>query len=166
MWIFYGAALITAGLGAAMDLRTHKIPNRLTIWSGAAALACSLVLDGPGGLLRGLGGLLFSCLYLAFWIFGALKAGDIKLYMAIGAWAGWRFSLYTLAGSFLAGGAAALFVMIRRKDGWAALGRLRVYLENLVMYRTFYRYQPGAKEGYFCFGVCIFAGALAACWKQ
>lgn len=165
MGIFYGAALVTAGLGALMDLQTHKIPNRLTLWSGTAGLACSLLLGGFGGLSRSLSGLLFSCLYLAFWFLGALKAGDIKLYMAVGAWAGWKFSLYTMIASFLTGGLAALFMTVRRKEGRAVLGRLRAYLTNLMLMRTFYCYQPGIQGGYFSFGVCIFVGTLAAFWK-
>ena len=165
MLIFYGAALVTAALGALADRRSHRIPNRLTIWSGTAGIACGFILDGPGGLARSLGGLAFSCLYAAFWLLGALKAGDIKLYMAVGAWAGWKFSLYTMIGSFLTGGAAALLTVIRRRDGQNAARRLRIYMENLVLARKFYQAQPEKKQGHFCFGACILAGALAAFWK-
>ena len=165
MPIVYGAALVTAAVGAWADLETHRIPNRLTLWSGAAGLICGLILDGPGGFLRGLGGLVFSCLYVVFWLLGVLKAGDIKLYMALGAWTGWEFSLYTMVGSFLAGGGAALLIVIRRKDGRAAVRRLWVYIENLILTGKFYRVCPGEEQGYFSFGACMFVGALAAFWK-
>ena len=137
MPIVYGAALVTAAVGALADLRTHRIPNRLTLWSGAAGLICGLILDGPGGFLRGLGGLV----------------------------TGWEFSLYTMVGSFLAGGGAALLIVIRRKDGRAAVRRLWVYIENLILTGKFYRVCPGEEQGYFSFGACMFVGALAAFWK-
>ena len=49
--------------------------------------------------------------------------------------------------------------------GRAAVRRLWVYIENLILTGKFYRVCPGEEQGYFSFGACMFVGALAAFWK-
>ncbi len=158
---FYILALATACIGAWNDGKTHRIPNRLTIPAAAAGLLLHLVLGGPAGFLDGMKGLGMGAVFILLWLMVALKAGDVKLYMAIGALGGWKFCLNTEIYSILVGGSAALFFMLIRKSGRRSLKNLWNYGINLILTRKFYLYE-GEQDSYFCFGWCIAVGALLA----
>lgn len=159
------AAVWTAACGAATDLKSHKIYNKLTIPAAAAGFAVNLALGGPRGLGNSFLGLLLGGFMMVFWLLGMLKAGDVKLYMAVGAIAGWKFCGYTILYSILAGGLVAVILMAIRKNGRESLKRLRIYMVNLIYTRKFETYRPSGQSGYFSFGCCILAGTLAAFWK-
>ena len=93
-----------------------------------------------------------------------LKAGDVKLYMALGAFGGWKFCACTMIMSVLAGGAAASVLMVVRKTGRTAFRRLKLYVINLIYTKQFRPYQPEDQNSYFSFGCCILAGALVSTW--
>lgn len=166
------AAAATAGAWA--DFWTHKIPNRLTvtclgigvilrltagIWIGISAGEVRQMLITTGGFLAdGALGFAVGCIGILLWFLGALKAGDVKLYMAVGAIGGWRFCLNTEIFSILIGGAAAFLVMLFRKNGRGALKRLWLYGKSLILTRTYRKYE-GDSSSYFCFGCMIAAGA-------
>ncbi|MBS5117596.1 MAG: prepilin peptidase [Clostridium sp.] len=162
--IFGLAALGLAAMGLATDLRDHKIYNKLTLPSMAAGLLAGLVFSGPGGLMSGVLGILMASLSLICWFLGVLKAGDVKLYMAVGAWTGWQFTGLVLISSMLSGGAAAACLMLFRKNGRRTFRRLWEYVKNLVMARNFYPYEPENSQGYLSFGACIFCGVLWTFW--
>lgn len=160
----YPAAVLIAAGGAVSDLRYRKIYNKLTLPSMGAGIILNLVFRGVPGLGNSLLGILlgFSC--FVFWMIGMLKAGDIKLYMALGAFGGWKFCACTVIASVLAGGAAACILMLTRKTGRAALRRLKLYMTNMIYTRQFRTYQPEGEDSYFSFGCCILAGALISTW--
>lgn len=175
--LFKGLAVCAALAGGWSDARTHKIPNRLTVSFALAGLALRLVLGGaagfiesgarglllgvPAGFAQSLAGFAAALPMLLFWFLGALKAGDIKLYMAAGIIGGWRFCLDMEVYSVLIGGIAAAAVMVSRKSGRRALKRLWLYGMNLLLTRRFVMYQ-GDEESYFPYGCMIGAGAVAA----
>lgn len=109
--------VIALAVGAgAMDYRTRRIPNWLTVWGALAGVVLS-GLAGDGALLRSLGGMGVA-LAVGVLLYGlkALGAGDAKFMAAVGAWAGWT----RLPGAFLAMlGGGALFALI-----WSARHRL------------------------------------------
>lgn len=154
-------AVLIACVGAAMDFKTHKILNKLTVPSVLAGLILNLLFGGLAGLCNGFLGALVGFTFIFLWMLGVLKAGDVKLYMAIGALGGWRFGLNTMIFSILIGGIAAFWVMLTRKTGRMALDNLWNYIKNLFLTRRFHTYE-GIESAYFCFGVCIAAGAIAA----
>lgn len=154
-------AVLIACVGAAMDFKTHKILNKLTVPSVLAGLILNLLFGGLAGLWNGFLGALVGFTFILLWMLGALKAGDVKLYMAIGALGGWRFGLNTMIFSILIGGVAALGVMLARKTGRIALKNLWNYIKNLFLTRKFHTYE-GTESAYFCFGACIAIGAIAA----
>lgn len=172
-----GLAVCAALAGGWSDARTHKIPNRLTVSFALAGLGLHLVPGGAAGLMDGgglgfllgisagaaqsLAGFAAALPTLLFWLLGALKAGDIKLYMAAGIIGGWKFCLSMEVYSMLIGGAAAAVIMVSRKSGRRALKRLWLYGLNLLLTRRFVMYQ-GEGESYFPYGCVIGAGALAA----
>ncbi len=162
LWI---GAVMVAGIGTYTDLKTHKIYNKLTIRTIMIGLVLNMFLRGIKGLADSVLGILLGSVMGVFWILGMLKAGDIKLYMAVGALAGWRFCGYTWIASVLFGGVVAAGLMMVRKTGRTALRRLKEYALNILYTRTFYTYEPTGDSGYFSFGGCIFVGTLVALWK-
>lgn len=162
--LIYLAVILVTGIGAYMDLKNHKIYNKLTMPSILLGMAYHLLTGGLKGLAGSLIGVLVGFTFAIFWILGMLKAGDVKLYMAVGAIAGWRFCGYTMIGSVLIGGIAAFFFLITRKMWRASWQRLKDYLICLLVTRRFVPYRPEEQNAYFSFGTCIFAGALAAAW--
>ncbi len=65
-------------------------------------------------LLASIGGGLFF-LFLAFISKGALGGGDIKLIAALGLWLGWKSLLSVIIYGAIAGGVAALFLLITKQ---------------------------------------------------
>lgn len=159
--MFQIAAAAAACAGGWFDFRTHKIPNWLTVSCMAAGLLLRTAAGGWDGLLQGLGGWAVGSAFILLWLAGGLKAGDVKLYMAVGALGGWKFCLNTEIYSMIFGGAAALILFIRRKTGLTQMKQLWLYVVNLLMTRNFVPYHGGEKS-YFCFGWLIGMGALAA----
>lgn len=160
MWKIF--AVLTACVGAVMDFKTHKIRNQLTInvmWIG---LLAHLFLNGIGGMKDSFLGILAGFSVILLWMLGTLKAGDVKLYMAVGAMGGWRFALASMKYSILIGGIAAMCIMLFRKSGRKSLKNLWIYGWNLFLTRKFYTYE-GDDDSYFCFGICIAAGTLCSC---
>ena len=147
-WLPPVAAVIIACMGGYTDITSQKIPNEITLHAMSAGLLINLLLGGLGGVASWAGGLLLGFAFFPLYIIGALKAGDVKLYMAIGAVGGWHFGLYVMVLSVLFGGVTAFLLMLVRKD--------------MVLTRTFSMYQPQEKSAYFSYGCCISAGAVAA----
>lgn len=110
--------LAVLGVAVVTDLRSHKIPNRLTVTGTLAALALQMGLHGAGngawqwatGLAAGLAP--FVVLYFV----RAVGAGDAKLMACIGAMTGPGAVPEIVVGTLLAGGALALGVMVYRRE--------------------------------------------------
>lgn len=116
------AAVLVTGLLLAIslvDFQTRRIPNPLVLALLAWALVQVLWLGQPAldaallGLLVG-GGLF---LLLALLGRGAMGAGDVKLAAALGAILGYPLVFSGLLWGVVAGGAAALFLLLTRRAG-------------------------------------------------
>ena len=158
---FETAAAVMACVGGCIDLKTHKIPNRLTVPGIVIGLTARAVIGGIDGLAEGAAGFGVGCIPVFLWLLGGLKAGDVKLYMMTGVWGGWRFCAVTEICSLLLGGAAAVVLTIKRKMGIRSLRYLWEYFQYLIFAGKPVKFE-GGKESYFCFGWVIGAGALAA----
>jgi prepilin peptidase CpaA len=119
LWMV-GVGVFTAW-ALATDLRRRKIPNVLTVPSLALAIAFHACFDGWEGLKCALAGfgLGFGTL-LVLWLVGGGGAGDVKLMGALGAWLGWRLTLYVLIGStaIVAVGSVALLLIEGILQAW------------------------------------------------
>jgi prepilin peptidase CpaA len=104
-------AVAVAGVACIFDLRTARIPNKLTF--AAAGLAVIFHATAPQG--QGMGaafaGLLVGfTLFLPIFALGAMGAGDVKLLAALGAWLGWHPAIYIALYGAVAGGVLAVLV--------------------------------------------------------
>jgi prepilin peptidase CpaA len=90
-------------LAAVLDVRTHRLPNWLTVSGFVSAVLFHAVSGalhngwaGLGqGLLLSLGGFATGFgILLVLWLIGGGGGGDVKLMGALGAWLGWKFTLY------------------------------------------------------------------------
>src|SRR5262245_51807698 len=108
-------ALTLAALAARADVRTRKIPNRLTFPAMLLGLATHLVLGGPAGLWSALAGMAIAGVVLIpGWLMKWMGAGDVKLMAAAGAWLAFPHAAFAMLASLVAGGVIAAVVAIRR----------------------------------------------------
>lgn len=109
------AAVAGSIAGAAIDLRTRRVPNLLTFGLAAAGLAAAAAGLGPLDLAAAFIGLLVgACLMLPGHLFGATGAGDVKLLAAAGACLGPSLTLTAFVATAVAGGLLALGVAVSR----------------------------------------------------
>jgi prepilin peptidase CpaA len=112
-----------AGLAAAIDLRTRRVPNPLTATLAALGLAfaaCGISGLTIGGALTGL--VVGFALMLPGHLFGATGAGDVKLFAAAGALMGPAPIVTAFFYTAIAGGLLALVVAVRRRRLQHTLG--------------------------------------------
>ncbi len=121
-------ALVTvlagAGTGAAIDLRTRRIPNAITF--GTAAVGLTLAAAGLSGvsLASSLVGLVLGLmLMLPGHFFGATGAGDVKLMAAVGAVLGLERIVQAFLLTAIAGGVLAVGVAIANRRLGATVRR-------------------------------------------
>src|SRR5215469_3761711 len=106
-------ATAVAVVAAITDVRSRRIPNRITYPAMIAGLVLQIAAYGFRGLLQGLeGGLLFGIVFFLFYIIRAMGAGDLKLAVALGCILGPADSVRVLFATALAGGAMAIVVMV------------------------------------------------------
>jgi prepilin peptidase CpaA len=114
------------------DVRSMKIPNRLTLPVTGAGVTAHLVWGGWEGMLFSLGGFAagFGMVFLMYAV-GAVGAGDVKLFGGIGAWTGFTFGLHVMMYSVLYAGVIGLVILLFRRD---AAKRIRAVAWNLIRF--------------------------------
>jgi len=113
--IVIGTLAAAGTAAAAIDLRTRRVPNALTLSLAAAGLAVAASGIGRVSLAGSLAGLAIGvALMLPGHLFGATGAGDVKLFGASGALLGPAAILAAFVYTLIAGGALAVVVALRR----------------------------------------------------
>ncbi len=154
-------------VAAITDLRSRRIPNWLTLPAIPVGVTAQAVFGD--GLWAGLAG--FGAALAAFFVLfalGAMGAGDVKLFAAVGAFVGIRHLLAVFVLIGLAGGVAAVFVALRagalgktlRNTGAIALSLLAGRWEELR--RRSDMNQPASLR--LPYGAAIAAGTLLYLW--
>lgn len=145
------------------DLCFARIPNRVTYPTMAVGIFYHTLGGGwTGGGISFLGSLLGGCLLLPGYLFGKMGAGDVKAMATLGAIWGPGASLHIFLWTALAGGIAALFVLlIRRKAGQALMrywrmARLYFYSGQLLYLGP----SPAEGDPRFPYGAVITCGFL------
>lgn len=99
---------------AYYDVRYRRIPNPFVLATLAAGVAMNAILGGMQGVYSSLAGcgLAFTLMFLLH-IFGAMGAGDVKLFAAIGAVIGAPLVVPTFLVVVLTGGLLAVVSILR-----------------------------------------------------
>ena len=110
------AVMASAGIGAAIDFATRRVPNVLTLSVAALGIvaAGSGVVKLPPALAL-VGFLTGFLLMLPGHVLGRTGGGDVKLLAALGAWMGPSMIFKAFLYSAIAGALLALFVAMRRR---------------------------------------------------
>ncbi len=156
--VIYVLALLLVGSCGYTDWSVQKITNKWTlpaIWLG---LLVNLLLWGLDGLADSFLGLLSGTALFFLFVIRMLQAGDVKLFMALGAILGWRMNLWIMVSSILLGGIAGVAVMAIYRNGRQRFQRLWLYIKRLFLMQRWERYDADGEGAYLCFGVCIAAG--------
>lgn len=115
-YFFIGAVLVTF-LGAVTDIRSARLPNRLTYSALIAALVLRTGLLGWAGFKSGAIGIAIAGgLFCVLYVLGAMGGGDMKMMAAVGAWVGSTHIVTVLLAIALAGGVLALVSMVFSKN--------------------------------------------------
>jgi prepilin peptidase CpaA len=132
MFIALGTAVAVAA--AIFDVKSHRIPNRLTYSALLAGVALHCALQGWAGLRASLWGMAIAGgIFLVFFLVGGMGAGDVKLMGAVGALAGSDRVLGIVLATAIAGGVLACVVMILRRQVGVTIRRtFRLFLFHLV----------------------------------
>ncbi|WP_058304337.1 A24 family peptidase [Gorillibacterium timonense] len=129
-WVLLGALITAAGV---TDIRRSRIPNAITITGAGAGIVLQLAMAGWSGAWNSILGLMigFAPLFLLY-LFGALGAGDVKLFAAIGAISGGVFALNCAFYSILFAGLIGIVILIARRLVKDRFGRIGYLLMTLI----------------------------------
>lgn len=123
---------------AWIDVRTHRVPNFLTLGGALGGLGYQLGAHGWAGLSQGLLGLsLGLALLMLPYIMGGMGAGDVKALAALGAWLGPMRTFYLFIYMGLCGGLLIIVVLWWRGILWAKIRQIGIYLWNRFLCRFF-----------------------------
>jgi prepilin peptidase CpaA len=110
---FVSLMIITAFF---IDIRSRIIPNWLTVCGVLGGLIINLIRHGKEGILFSVSGMFVGlCSLLVLYYLGALGAGDVKLFAAIGAIAGTEFVFNNMIYSLVYAGTIGCFILIARR---------------------------------------------------
>jgi len=150
-------------IGAVGDLRTRRIPNRLVLVIGVFGLIYSLSMQPViAGGLRGFAGLLVGlAIWLPFYAFGWVGAGDVKLFAAAAAWLGPMGAVEGAIVGAIAGAVLALVWMMKSRG-------LKETAETLGMAASspslLSPTGPLSRRSTLPYGIAIAFGAIWAGW--
>src|SRR5688500_8756973 len=96
------------------DVRYRRIPNAFVLATLISGLTLILALGGIYGAISSIGGCVLAfILMFILHVFGAMGAGDVKLFAAIGSVIGAHLVLPTFVVVVLTGGLLALVTVLR-----------------------------------------------------
>ncbi|MDQ1637834.1 MAG: prepilin peptidase CpaA [Pyrinomonadaceae bacterium] len=115
------------------DVRYRRIPNAFVLAALAGGLALNGIFGGLPGVATSMGGcaLAFVLMFILH-IFGAMGAGDVKLFAAIGAVTGAQLVVPTFLVVVLTGGLLAVVSIIRAGTVVTTLHRVLQILVGLL----------------------------------
>ena len=158
----YALLVPLAALITYYDARYRRIPNAFVLATLAAGLAINTAFGGWAGLGASAGGCLAAfCLMLLLHVFGAMGAGDVKLFAAIGAVIGSSLVVPTFLVVLLTGGALAVVTMIRAGAVRETLWRVAQIFVGLLPGWEMPRFAvPAERRHTIPYGVAITFGSL------
>src|SRR6266853_3960799 len=118
------ALIVLVSAAAWSDLRTKRIPNWITVSGAAVGLGLHIAYGGASGAMQSLAGAALGlAIFLGLYAAGGMGAGDVKLFGAVGAFAGPQALIMVFVFTGLLGGIAGVALALWR-------GRLRQTLSR------------------------------------
>jgi prepilin peptidase CpaA len=147
---------------AYYDVRYRRIPNAFVLATLASGLIVNIIFGGLQGALTSLGGCLLAfTLMFILHVFGAMGAGDVKLFAAVGSVTGAQLVLPTFFVVILTGGVLAVCLMLRAGAIRATMQRVLQILVGLLPGWQMPRFAvPADKRLTIPYGVAITLGSL------
>lgn len=158
--------LVLLSLATITDLRTHRIPNVLSLGGLAIALVLQVTKGGTDGLLAGLGGMAIGlALFLPFYMLRAMGAGDVKMMAAVGAFLGPKLALASVAATLMCGTLLAIAYIASRGGAAITFRRYSMMAKTLMGTHQFVYVKPEAGDAgaaRFPYALAILAGTVSA----
>lgn len=144
------------------DVRYRRIPNAFVLATLASGLIINTIYGGLSGTLMSLGGCAIAfMLMFVLHIFGAMGAGDVKLFAAVGSLTGANMVLPTFLVVILTGGALALLLTLRSGAVRTTMQRVLQILVGLLPGWEMPRFAiPADRRHTIPYGVAITFGSL------
>jgi prepilin peptidase CpaA len=153
-----------AVLVAYHDVRYRRIPNAFVLATLISGLTLNFALGGFKGGLNSLGGCVLAfILMFILHVFGAMGAGDVKLFAAIGSVIGAQLVLPTFVVVVLTGGVLALVSVLRSGIFSTTMHRvLQIFVGLLPGWQMPKFSVPADRRLTIPYGVAITIGAIIA----
>jgi prepilin peptidase CpaA len=153
-----------AALVIYYDVRYRRIPNAFVLATLISGLTLNFAIGGFSGGLNSLGGCVFAfVLMFMLHVFGAMGAGDVKLFAAIGSVIGAQLVLPTFVVVVLTGGVLALISILRTGIFKATMYRvLQIFVGLLPGWQMPKFSVPADRRLTIPYGVAITIGAIIA----
>ncbi len=159
--------LVLAIWAAQADVRTRKIPNRLTFPALLLGLATHFALGGREGVIASLAGMAVAGVaLLPGWLMRWMGAGDVKLMAAAGAWLAFPHAVIAVLASLVAGGVIAAVVALRRGVLWTALRNAALTASWSLTRAAGPAPAPVTTGIRFPFALAVLAGCTMALWVK
>jgi prepilin peptidase CpaA len=146
------------------DVRYRRIPNVLVLSLFIGGLTLNISFGGLGGALASLEG--FALAFLPMFLihlFGAMGAGDVKLFGAVGAVIGVSMVPLTFVLVVMLGGVLAIYTMLRSGTVFSTLhGVLRIFVGLMPGWEMPRFAIPSDRKHTIPYGVAIMLGSLIA----
>ena len=158
----YALLVPLAALITYYDARYRRIPNAFVLATLASGLAVNTVFGGFQGAWSSAGGLLLAfALMFMLHVFGAMGAGDVKLFAAIGSVVGAHLVVPTFLTVVLVGGLLAVVTMVRGGMVRETLWRVAQIFVGLLPGWEMPRFSvPAERRHTIPYGVAITFGSL------
>jgi prepilin peptidase CpaA len=144
------------------DVRYRRIPNAFVVATLLSGLIINTIYGGWQGTLGSLAGcaIAFMLMFMLH-IFGAMGAGDVKLFAAVGSLTGAHLVLPTFLVVILTGGALALLLTLRSGAVRTTMQRVLQILVGLLPGWEMPRFAvPADRRHTIPYGVAITFGSL------
>jgi prepilin peptidase CpaA len=146
------------------DVRYRRIPNAFVLATLISGLTLNFALGGLSGALTSLGGCVFAfILMFILHVFGAMGAGDVKLFAAVGSVIGAQLVFPTFLVVVLTGGVLALVSILRSGVFRTTMHRVLQILVGLLPGWQMPKFSvPADRRLTIPYGVAITVGAIIA----
>ncbi|MDT7689434.1 MAG: prepilin peptidase CpaA [Acidobacteriota bacterium] len=158
----YALLVPLAALITYYDARYRRIPNAFVLATLVGGLAVNTFFGGLAGTWSSVGGCLLAfVLMFILHVFGAMGAGDVKLFAAVGSVVGTQLVPSTFLVVLLTGGVLAVYNILRNGTVLTTLSRVLQIFVGLLPGWQMPRFEvPSDRRHTLPYGVAITLGSL------